>query len=123
MGKNLNMNSMDKLFSGLTRTEVKQEDDSLQEATLQPDTPISTVTNTAASKKSPKGMVEKTHICITLNTETLGKIKAISAKEGIYVRDIFNFALVNVIDRYEELYGKISVKKRKKGDIGEVLKM
>lgn len=124
MGKNLNMNSMDKLFSGLTKTEVKQEQGSSQETSPQVDTEVLEATAPVPSKKPSKAnKTEKTHVCITIDTETLEKVRAISAKEGVYTRDIFNFALATVIDRYEELNGKISVKKRKKGDIREFLKM
>lgn len=124
MGKNLNMNSMDKLFSGLTKTEVKQEQGSSQETSPQVDTEVLEAAAPASSKKAQKvNKTEKTHVCITIDTETLEKVRAISAKEGVYTRDIFNFALATVIDRYEELNGKISVKRRKKGDIRELLKM
>lgn len=120
MSKNLNMNAMDKLFSGLSGKEdqasveqVNSDSESKENVPLPP---------SDNAKPSNKKAIKK-HFCATVDVEKLDKVRAIAEIEGLNINAIVDLALAVVIDKYEELHGAIKIKKAKKGDIKNVFNL
>lgn len=122
MAKNLNMNAMDKLISGLTGKEEHQEPPTIEQGSGSTSASNETMPQSdqpRSSKLSRKKPVKK-HICTNVDVEKLDKIKTIADKEGLNINDIFDLALSITINKYEELHGIIQVKKPKKCDVRKV---
>jgi len=119
MGKKLNMNSMDKLISGLTGKEQISMANSGSSSNVasgnKESSPQQEATHTETSKKTVKQ-----HICATV--EKMDKIRAIAALEGLNINSILDLALLFVINKYEELHGEINILP-KKGDVGKVFNL
>lgn len=112
MGKSLNKSSMDSLISGLVHDDVPMEEQ--QPMAIPPESPeLSDVGKAKVSEKTER-------VCTIVDTNDMNKIRAIAANEGLPIKEIIALGLSLVIDKYEELHGKIRVKRQKKGDIGTV---
>jgi len=122
MGKNLNMNSMDKLFSGLTGKEQPTVESGGSSNVKSKEIESVSQKETTSTNTSRKKIV-KQHICATVDVEKMEKIRAIAETEALNINAILDLALSFVINKYEELHGTISVKKPKKGDVGKVFNL
>ena len=111
MGKNLNTDSMDKLFSGLVRGSGQQEESQVAE----PEAVVPVVQDKQKKTKTPMERV-----CTIVDSNDMSKIRTIAENEGIAIKDIIALGLTLAINKYEELHGKIRVKKSKKGDVDAV---
>jgi NRPS condensation-like uncharacterized protein len=60
------------------------------------------------------------HVCTLIETEQMSKVRTISEREGITLKDIFASALNMAIHTYEEKNGVIKVKPARKGSANEV---
>ena len=114
---------MDKLFSGLTGKEqptVESGGSNNVESKEIESIPQKEVTSTNTSRRKK---IAKQHICATVDVQKMDKIRAIAEIEALNINAILDLALSFVINKYEELHGKISVKKPKKGDVGKVFNL
>lgn len=120
MGKEINMNAMDKLFSGLSGNEenmsIEHEQANEQSYTSEPP-------KQSQKSKGDRNHPVKQHICTIVNADSLNKIRAIAKTEGLTINSIIDLGLDIVIKKYEELHGKIKVKKPKKGDVEKVFNL
>ena len=62
-----------------------------------------------------------THFTVICSSELVDKIKAIAQKEGFTIRDVVEKFFRNGIGSYENKHGRVTVKKRKRQDIDDVL--
>ena len=60
------------------------------------------------------------HVCTLIETEQMSKVRTISEREGLNLKDIFASALNMAIHTYEEKNGVIKVKPVRKGSANEV---
>lgn len=114
MGKGINTNAMDKLFSGLSGNEENQANE--ESHTSEPP-------KQSQKSKGNRNQPVKQHICTIVKADSLNKIRAIAKTEGLTINSIIDLGLDIVIKKYEELHGTIQVKKPKKGDVGKVFNL
>lgn len=113
MGKNLDMKSMDNLVSGLVKgQEVPQE----PMAPVQPVVP----TGAAGERRHEKVKIRMERVCTLVDAGDMVKIRTIAENENIAIKELFALGLSLVIQKYEELHGKIRVKRTKKGDLDKI---
>lgn len=62
-----------------------------------------------------------THFTVICNSDLVEKIKAIAQKEGFSIREVVEKSFRNTISSYEGKHGRVTVKKRKKQDIDDIL--
>ena len=62
-----------------------------------------------------------THFTVICNVDLVEKIRAIAQKEGFSIREVVEKSFGNTISSYEGKHGRVTVKKRKKQDIDDVL--
>lgn len=121
MGKEINMNAMDKLISGLSGNE---ENMSIEHGeTAQEQSHTSEPPKQSQKSKGNRHQPVKQHICTIVNADSLNKIRAIAKTEGLTINSIIDLGLDIVIKKYEELHGTIQVKKPKKGDVEKVFNL
>lgn len=113
---------MDKLFSGLTGKEQPTVE-SGGSSNVKSKEIESVSQKEATSANTSREKIVKQHICATVDVEKMEKIRAIAETEALNINAILDLALSFVINKYEELHGKISVKKPKKGDVGKVFNL
>lgn len=113
---------MDKLFSGLTGKEQPTVESGGSSNVKSKEIESVSQKETTSTNTSRKKIV-KQHICATVDVEKMEKIRAIAETEALNINAILDLALSFVINKYEELHGKISVKKPKKGDVGKVFNL
>ena len=120
MGKNLNMNAMDKLVSGLTGNDryIPAEQGSDMATTNE-----AVPQDAPRTSPSRKNKIAMKHVCTNIDAEKLDKIRAIADIEGLNINSIFDLALSFTIKKYEQLHGTIQVKKPKKGDLKKVFNL
>ncbi len=123
MGKNVNMNAMDKLFSGLTGKEEypsEEQDVNGSEALGQE---AQTQSDAAPQSANKTNKPVKKHFCATVDVEKMAKIRAIADIEGININSLLDLAFTFVINEYEKLHGAIRVKKPRKGDVKKIFNL
>lgn len=120
MGKEINMNAMDKLISGLSGNE---ENISIEHEQTNEESHASEPPKQLQKSKRNRNQPVKQHICATVNADSLNKIRAIAKTEGLTINSIIDLGMDIVIKKYEELHGTIHVKKPKKGDVGKVFNL
>ncbi len=120
MGKGININAMDKLFSGLSGNE---ENMSIEHEQANEESHTSEPSKQSQKSKGNRHQPVKQHICTIVNADSLNKIRAIAKTEGLTINSIIDLGLDLVIKKYEELHGTIQVKKPKKGDVGKVFNL
>lgn len=103
--------AMDNLFKGLTSPvpSAKQKE--------------AAVTTTAPQEeKQKKGKEEDERVCTIMEVEIMNKLRYISGKEGIALRDLFGTGAKMLINEYEKNHGEIRVRKSKpkKGDVSKL---
>lgn len=118
MSKDIEKSSMAQLLGGLTghtpsAVETAKEAERPHEQ-IEPSTP-----------SQPRKRYEKTEnseerVSTILDSLLLEKVKTISRTEGITIRSIIEYALSQVVDTYERKYGRIKVKKAKKGNVNDI---
>ncbi len=101
--------AMDELFKGL----------------INPSTPSAQKENeesASVSSKQKKYKEENERVCTIINVELMNKARYIAGKEGLAIRDVFEFGLKFAIKDYESRNGVIRVRKTKpkKGDANKV---
>lgn len=121
MGKNLNQSSMEKLFSGLTKTDTAVAPVSVPEE--EKPTPKENKTARASAKDQDKGKSNNIRFCSLVDATYYEKVKTIATNEGVAIKDILNLALSFVIGKYEEQHGEVRIKKHKKGDVDEIFNL
>ena len=77
--------------------------------------------NTVPEKKETVQKSGWTHFTVICNGDLVEKIKAIAQKEGFTIRDVVEKFFRNGIGSYENKHGRVTVKKRKRQDIDDVL--
>lgn len=120
MGKEINMNAMDKLISGLSGNE---ENISIEHEQTNEESHASEPPKQLQKSKRNRNQPVKQHICATVNADSWNKIRAIAKTEGLTINSIIDLGMDIVIKKYEELHGTIQVKKPKKGDVGKVFNL
>lgn len=110
MGKQIEKSSMDKLLFGLTK-ETEPNDSSNE---------TSPSTEKVQQNEKKKDSVSEERICTIVDVEKMGKIRAISDKEGVSIKDIISYAFDVIIDKYEELHGTVRTKKTRKANVKNV---
>lgn len=111
MGKNLDMTSMDNLMSGLIKD--KDTKKTVEEVP-------SAVTDKVTTEPHPKSKAKMERVCTLVESESMNKVRAIAEQENVAIKDLFALGLSYVINKYEELHGKIRVKRAKKGNVDEI---
>ena len=106
-------NAMDQLFNSLST-----QPQTVQESAPKQDTKQSAQTSSIQRKYNE----ENERVCTIVNVELMNKARYIAGKEGIALRDIFEYGLRFAIIDYEKKHGVISVRKSKpkKGDASKV---
>lgn len=118
MSKDISQASMDKLFGhfGQRETpeggrEVEIESSSSSEQKKDTDT-----------KPTMKRKDSVCRVCTEMSRELYDRIRTIADVEGLSVRSIIEYALSGCASHYEETHGRIRVRHRKKGNVGDVFK-
>lgn len=92
MGKEINMNAMDKLFSGLSGNEenmsIEHEQANEQSYTSEPP-------KQSQKSKGDRNHPVKQHICTTVNADSLNKIRAIAKRKDL--QSILSLTLVWIL--------------------------
>ena len=116
--KEINGNKLDDLLGGLTSI--------CETPASQPESSVPC--QDKAQALPAKGQKENTNskerferICTIVSPETMSKVRTLSSLEGVSIREIIGYGLEMVLARYEELHGKIRVKKQRKGDMESIL--
>lgn len=105
---------LEKLFSAPNRAEeVANEQETMTEVQeLEPERP---------KRGRPAAPVKSISFCTMADEDKVDKIRTISSREGIPIKDLVNLAFSRLINEYESKYGTIRVQKNKKvGDINKV---
>ena len=97
MSKSINSNAMDSLLQGLTGKTEEQEAVPTQECPIEAPSPT-------RRKEKPRYEVISTMV----DPDVMSKVRTIADIEGV------------AISKYEELHGKVRVKKPRKGDISQI---
>lgn len=115
--KEINGNKLDDLLGGLTsKCEVP--------APLPDSVPCQNKAQalpTKVQKEDTNSKERLERICTIVSPETMSKVRTLSSLEGVSIREIIGYGLEMVLARYEELHGKIRVKKQRKGDMESIL--
>ena len=98
MSKSINSNAMDSLLQGLT-----------QECPNEAPSPT-------RRKEKPRYEVISTMV----DPDVMSKVRTIADIEGVAIKEIIGVGLDMFIRKYEELHGKVRVKKPRKGDISQI---
>lgn len=112
MAKEINTSKMDSLLKGLTGGASTEE-----EADTVPENNTGTPAN-SPSKKEQKSNYEV--ISTMVDPVVISKVRAIAATEGLAIKDVIGVGLKMVVGRYEEVHGKIRMKKTKKGNVDKI---
>lgn len=107
--------AMDNLFKGLTSPSAPptQKEEAQPSATA----PLSV--------RQKKYKEENERVCTIMEVEVMNKLRYISGKEGIALRDLFGTGARMLINEYEKCCGEIRARKSKpkKGDISKLFKV
>ena len=108
--------AMDQLFGGLTNPSSS----SSQQTVQQQEQPSSDLVSISPRQKKYKE--ENERVCTIVNVELMNKARYIAGKEGLPIRDIFEYGLKYLIKDYESKNGPIHTRKTKakKGDASKV---
>lgn len=115
MSKEIKTSAMDTLFEGLTGQPHPEENVSSPEPASLPEA------DAHSSKKPSKPSYEV--ISTTVDPVIMSKIRAIASIEELAIKDVIGVGLKMVVSRYEEVHGKVRVKKSKKGDVNKIFNM
>lgn len=116
--KEINGNKLDDLLGGLTSTNVSLEP--LPESSV-PCQKKGQALPTKVQKDDVNSKERLERICTIVSPDTMSKVRTLSSLEGVSIREIIGYGLEMVLARYEELHGKIRVKKQRKGDMESIL--
>lgn len=111
MSKDIKSSSMDTLFQGLTGQSHPDSQVTVPEAN-------DTIPLPPHTKKPSKGNYEV--ISTMVDPVIISKIRTIASIEDLSIKDVIGVGLKMVIARYEEVHGKVRVKRTKKGSINKV---
>lgn len=109
MSKSINSNAMDSLLQGLTGKTEEQEAVPTQECPSEAPSPT-------RRKEKPRYEVISTMV----DPDVMSKVRTIADIEGVVIKEIIGVGLDMFIRKYEELHGKVRVKKPRKGDISQI---
>lgn len=111
MAKEINTSKMDSLLQGLTGGAQAEEVSNVSEESG----------DTSASSPSKKEQKSNYEVISTMvDPVIISKVRAIAATEGLAIKDVIGVGLKMVVSRYEEVHGKIRMKKAKKGDVDKI---
>ena len=109
----MNNTSLDALFSGLTKNEPTEK----QETPPQPEPPVikkSVEQGTAREKQKEKERAKSDErFCTIVSSELLKKIRIIAKREGLPIKDIVSAAFEKAIDLYEQKHGEVFENQKK----------
>lgn len=138
MSKEINPNSIDRLFGALTSNGSKPAGEGA------PDNGVDKNAGSADTPKDADGKIQEQHLedpgrqqdtaektskrkkssverlCTYIDSDVMGKIRSISETESVSIKDIINASLKMSIANYETYHGKIRVHRQKKGNIDDV---
>lgn len=109
MSKSINSNAMDSLLQGLTGKTEEKEAVPTQECPSEAPSPT-------RRKEKPRYEVISTMV----DPDVMSKVRTIADIEGVAIKEIIGVGLNMFIRKYEELHGKVRVKKPRKGDISQI---
>lgn len=119
MSKDIEKSSMARLLGGLTGDTPGAEELAKE--------PEQRSEQSESSIPQPRKRYEKTgnpeeRVSTILDSMLLEKVKTISRTEGITIRSIIEYAISQVVDTYEDKYGRIKIKKSKKGNVDDIFR-
>lgn len=114
MTKKIEKSSMNKLLLGLTNGTEKTDDADV----FVEEQPQKVKEKIESPQKKENVSTER--ICTIVESSKMGKIRAISDKEGVSIKEILNLAIEIVINKYEETHGTIKIKKSRKVNVENV---
>lgn len=99
---------MDTLFQGLTGKKEGKESTPSPESNNEP----------SPAKRREKQRYEV--ISTMVDPDVMSKVRTIADNEGIAIKDIIGMGIDMMIAKYEEIHGKVRVKKPRKGDVSQI---
>lgn len=110
-------NRLDELFSGLTRANEKEDNQSIQQeaSANAPSTPAKKPKSGNARAKQKKFETKKQveRFCTIVKTEQMKKLRIIAKREGLQIKDVVEAAFGKAITAYERKHGKIEEDSKK----------
>lgn len=100
MEETMDSNSMDALFSGLTRPRDETVMNEGREGIKGKETKSVSIQEAPKAKK-------KERFCTIVDTDTLRKIRIIASREGLQIKEVVNAAFDRAIAVYERRHGKV----------------
>lgn len=109
--------AMDQLFGGLTNPSSSSSPQTVQQQEQPSSSELVSI-----SPRQKKYKEENERVCTIVNVELMNKARYIAGKEGLPIRDIFEYGLKYLIKDYESKNGPIHTRKTKakKGDASKV---
>lgn len=107
--------ALDNLFSNVQTAPQQDEQKTVEKPAQQ----------TASHSQKNKAYWDKyEQVPTVVAIELMNKVRYISKKETVSIKDLIEKALTNLIDEYESLYGPIKVKNLhpKKGNVNDIFK-
>lgn len=121
MSKDIEKSSMARLLGGLTGEAPSLEAGAVTERTDVPRASAPQSHDAPVKKRYDKSSPAATErVSTILDSVLMEKVKTISKMEGVTIRAILEYSLFQSVELYERKYGRIKVKKAKKGNVSDI---